>query len=378
MTLLDQGVQVASGASGNRRGILKPHVTRTAGILNQFNVLAFARTLEKLNELQQRGETIEYQLNGVLQLIDTPGIWPDFGPALAGTKSLSQRAASELAGIPLLASALHFPTGGWVNAGSFCAALINDCNHVDVRLPTAVPRIERRNRGWRVFISANKRPNYIDTDVLILATGAALSQTPYTRELAITVTAGQTTECRYTNDAQSVHKTISGRRFVIPDNDYCTIGASYWRNNSDLVPTNTDTTENLRQLSVISQTLPAMLKPVNDWRALRATTPDRLPLLGPVPNIAYYRKAYEELHHGPRHKRWPFPDYYPGLYLLGGFGSRGIVSATLCAAMLLQVITGATQSPGHAGDRILQTYMPLVHPARFLLRTLQRTKQMTH
>jgi len=95
-----------------------------------------------------------------------------------------------------------------------------------------------------------------------------------------------------------------------------------------------------------------------------------LPIVGAVPDQSFYHQAYAALRHGANHKRWPEAQYIPDLYTLTGMGSRGLVLASLCADLLCQIITPNVQDEGQYN---LHAYLPLLHPARFLIRNLKRS-----
>ena len=78
VTLLDAGASIASAASGNTRGVCRPHIIRSAGAINQFNQHAYRHTLERLDALKTGGFAPHYQLPGVLQLLQHVGDWPAF------------------------------------------------------------------------------------------------------------------------------------------------------------------------------------------------------------------------------------------------------------------------------------------------------------
>ena len=98
---------------------------------------------------------------------------------------------------------------------------------------------------------------------------------------------------------------------------------------------------------------------------LRATTRDRLPVLGGVPNGAFYRQNYADLCHGPEAREFLPASYRPGLYILAGLGSRGYMTAPLTADVLAAQITGA---PVPQPRQVLEA----MHPGRFLIRDLKR------
>ena len=101
------------------------------------------------------------------------------------------------------------------------------------------------------------------------------------------------------------------------------------------------------------------------WVGLRATTADRLPIVGPVPDIDFYKTNYQNLHHGKKWKRFPVARYLPDLYILSGLGSRGYQYAPLLSEVLVDQILGTPHSLGTHLTKAL-------HPARFIIRNNKR------
>lgn len=93
--------------------------------------------------------------------------------------------------------------------------------------------------------------------------------------------------------------------------------------------------------------------------SVRATTPDRLPLVGPAPDAAEMEAQYAENNaEGP----WPA---LPGVYLAGGYGSRGFTWAPWAAGVLAAEAAGAALPASRAG-------LHATSPARQILRRLKR------
>jgi tRNA 5-methylaminomethyl-2-thiouridine biosynthesis bifunctional protein len=101
---------------------------------------------------------------------------------------------------------------------------------------------------------------------------------------------------------------------------------------------------------LFAQIDPALLQ---SRAALRAATPDRVPLAGLAPDAfaATQRQTANAVH--------------DGLYLLGGFGSRGFSLGPLLGERIVCEMLGEPQALD-AGA------LEAVHPARFLERALRR------
>ena len=100
--------------------------------------------------------------------------------------------------------------------------------------------------------------------------------------------------------------------------------------------------------------------------SIRCTTPDRLPIAGAVPDWGYYSGAYDGLRTG-KQQAYPPAEAMAGLYTLTGLGSRGLVTAPLCAAMIAAEIAGA---PAPVEADVAEA----LHPARFFIRDIKRGK----
>lgn len=102
---------------------------------------------------------------------------------------------------------------------------------------------------------------------------------------------------------------------------------------------------------------------VTSRASLRATTPDRLPLIGSVPDEAAAMVLFDGLKKGRAvDADAPLMD---GIYVAGGYGARGFTWAPWAAAILSARLSG---TPAPAPLRALSA----VSPMRFVLRALKR------
>jgi tRNA 5-methylaminomethyl-2-thiouridine biosynthesis bifunctional protein len=96
--------------------------------------------------------------------------------------------------------------------------------------------------------------------------------------------------------------------------------------------------------------------------SLRATTPDRTPIVGALPDAAAWLAQNASVAHGraPAHN-----PTHAGVYVFGGLGARGLTLAPLMGECLIaSVFNELSLLSAHASEAI--------NPARFLHRALKR------
>jgi tRNA 5-methylaminomethyl-2-thiouridine biosynthesis bifunctional protein len=129
--------------------------------------------------------------------------------------------------------------------------------------------------------------------------------------------------------------------YVLPTRDGVLFGATHDRDDAAVGLREAD---HRRNLQIVAKALPALAARLQGARlegraSIRAVTPDRLPLAGPIET--------------------------EGVYALTGFGSRGFSLAPLLAEHVAALALGAP-TPIGAGAAVL------VHPGRFALRAARR------
>jgi tRNA 5-methylaminomethyl-2-thiouridine biosynthesis bifunctional protein len=127
--------------------------------------------------------------------------------------------------------------------------------------------------------------------------------------------------------------------------------------------------DHLRNLECVAQRLPRLAAALGDvtggWTRLRTTTPDRAPVVGPVPNGEAFASAFSALHHGGATGDLGRDLNHPGLFVLSGLGSRGFLTAPLAGEILASQMLGLPL-PVPAG------VPPLLQPGRFLIRNIKK------
>lgn len=175
------------------------------------------------------------------------------------------------------------------------------------RLTAAVADLQAENDGWTLRDADGAI--LVQADAVVLTAGwgtAALAP-----DLSLAPVAGQ---AQWIDGPTT--PPIAWGGYAVPTGNGLLFGATHDRGQTDLTPT---AEAAARNLSTLSAALPGLAAQVEapDWvqtrKAVRATTPDRLPLAGPLA---------------------------PGLYALTGLGSRGFCVAPLLGEHLAAVILG--------------------------------------
>lgn len=364
VTLIEQHRRVAMEASGNPAGIIKPYVSRAANQAMDFHLAAYAFLQEMLVSLHAHSVTgVQVQACGVLQLVTQP--YPD-SPHY---HSVSPREASRLAGLPLHAPALHFPTSGWLTPDTLCRFLV-DHPLIVVRSSTRVESVQPCStpdvRYWQVTM---KDRSTLWSRRLVLACGSALSCFEQTRALPVIPARGQISRFRLTDGTTAPRCVVNGNHYVIPDGDSILAGATFDRLVA-LDDTGIREKDHIRNLAGLQQLLPGLSvcpTALAGHAGVRATTPDRLPMAGPAPDLPELVRVYAELTHGRSVEQLPALPCLEGLYVLGGFGSRGITTAPLAACALADLLM-------HILPQGQKDWIRLLNPARFFIRDLKRGK----
>jgi tRNA 5-methylaminomethyl-2-thiouridine biosynthesis bifunctional protein len=104
---------------------------------------------------------------------------------------------------------------------------------------------------------------------------------------------------------------------------------------------------------------------LNSRASLRATTPDRAPIAGLLPDAEAWLKRYAALAHGGVIELDAPPPAHRGVYVVGGLGARGLTLAPLMGERIASEMCG---EPSMLSRRALDA----IHPARFLHRALKR------
>ena len=378
VTLFEQFTPGA-GASGNPVGILYSRFSHRPGTLPDFNLSAYlyaCRFYHSTGLFREQGDPC-----GVMQLPEQPehqAQLREIAQVLAHSPELLRwlepQQATELAGVPLKDGALWFPQAGWINPLSLCRALTQH-PHIRLITDTHVAHLTRSDESWRL---SNSFGDVLHTSpAVVIACAYSAKRFAQSAHLPVKKIRGQISLTSATDQSKHLKVVLCGEGYITPaqNSQHCA-GASFVLNSDDTSKTWNDTSptwkehqHNLDNASMLSPAL-AQLE-VRDLRqgrvSFRCTTPDYLPIVGPLADADAMLKRFAPLRQNARAPIDQPGVYHSGLFINVGHGSRGLAYSPICAELLAALIT--THPLPLPRDLILA-----LHPARFLIRDLGRNK----
>lgn len=373
VTVLERHGQPAQEASGNPQGVLYLKLSAHGTALSQMILAGFGYTRRWLEQLQ-RGD--DWDACGVLQLAfddqeaaRQAKLAGAFEPALLHVLDRDQAQAT--AGVELPSGGLFYPEGGWVHPPTLCQAQLH---HPRIRLVAHSEVLELRHvEGvWQAW---NGERLLASAPVMVLATAAEVQRFGPCAHLPLKRIRGQITRLPATEASRALTTVVCADGYIAPPRgDEHTLGASFDFHSQDLATTATEHQSNLGLLDAISPALAQRLRTdeldpaqLQGRAAFRCTSPDYLPIVGPLAD----REAFNEVYASLRKDARQVPDipcpWLTGLYVNSGHGSRGLITAPLSGELLAAWISG---EPLPVPGAVAQA----CHPNRFALRSLIRGK----
>lgn len=371
VTLLERHGDVAQEASGNPQGVLYLKLSAHGTALSQLVVSGFGYTRRLLGSLQKGRDWNDC---GVLQLgfddkerARQATLREAFAPGLL--RGVERTEAEQLAGVALNDGGLFYPDAGWAHPPALCRSMLAHPAIELIRHRQAVD-LRRAEGRWQVW---NGDELLAEAPVAILAGAADAARFSQSAWLPLKRIRGQITELPATEQSAALGTVLCAQGYVAPPRDGLhTLGASFNFADADPAPSEAEHRANLSMLKDISadlhQRLETETRPIGELHgrvAFRCTSPDYLPVIGPLADPERFAEAYAVLGKDARQVPDTACPWLDGLYVNTAHGSRGLITTPLSGELLAAWLDGEPLP-------LPRAIAEACHPNRFLLRKLIR------
>lgn len=335
--ILEAREDFAQGASGNLAGAFRPLPSKDDNPISRITRAGYLYGLRHLSMLERQEHPVLWEACGVLHLARSADQetkqrkvleahqWPE-----SYVTWINSDEATRKAGHTAAYGGWWFPRGGWIQPRSLVAAnLAKAGNRASFRASSNVARIERVEGRWRALASDGHC--IAEAPHLILANAHDAKRLLAADWLPLRAARGQVSHLPMAQLAP-LGIVVCGQGYITPGiGGHAALGASFVVDDFDLALREDEHAENLEKLG---RMLPGLKDAPGstdmDGRvSLRPVSIDRLPMVGQVPAVT--TGSGYNLDTLPRRE---------GLWLITGFGARGLVWSSLCGELLASQICG--------------------------------------
>ncbi len=361
VTIIDKHGAVAKETSSNPAAIVYPRLSVDNEVDNEFFISAFCLSVSLMETLQDKYEEKFWFGSGLLQKVDG-------GKAAAliakyqFNKDFIELAKDKESNF-LNSTCLNYKTAGVVLPNILCKVLKQECGDSLSIVGEKVHNIKFDNDQWHCY---SDKDFISSSEVLIIANGAAIKDIELPVDLPVDIVRGQVVTLTENEKSKKIISTLASKVTLSPSiNRKHYLGASYSRNNESLNVDSDETKELIELLNATYHYEFSELDCIDEWVGFRTMPVDRVPIVGAVPDNAYFEKEYGDICHGKTNKTYPLAENLKGLYLSLGHGSRGFTSAFLSSEIICAQIV---DEPAPVGRRVLN----YLTPSRFIINNLKR------
>ncbi|AUZ04731.1 tRNA U-34 5-methylaminomethyl-2-thiouridine biosynthesis protein MnmC [Vitreoscilla sp. C1] len=360
VTVLD-AAEAASGASGNHQGLLYAKITAADTAQNQLLRLAFPFALSHLQHhfpdkafwddcglFQWAFDDKEYQHQQKLLQSHYIAIenW--------------QNCTAQRSSIWQEQQGLWWPQGAWVSPPLWVQALLQHPN-IHVHTHQKVHHFDWQHPQWQVHTNND----CFQASHLIICSGNHSDVFTQTQCLNLRRIRGQVA---YADSHAAIHipHAITGQHYLTPAfQNRHTFGASFVFNDEDIQFRVAEHQHNLNGLQQLSPQLADVCatQQIQGRASIRADSIDHLPILGPLSDARAMQHTYAKLSQDKHYLIEAKCPYYPNLWINTAHGTRGMVTAPICAESLARRLCQET-------DILPQPLQDALHPNRLPIRQL--------
>ncbi len=365
--LIEQHPKLASEASGNTQGVLYAKLSTQLSPHSQFYLAGY---LYSLNLLKAQLDRQHWDDCGVLQLALNDKEHQRQNSFIKNNElsdiivAVNQQQASEIAGVNIKYPGLFFKGGAWAYPKHWCKKLVAHKN-IEIIYNSKIQKLEQDTSATWQAISENGQ--HFNAHVAVVCCAQQSLSFPMLDFLPLKEIPGQVTSVEI--NQITLNTILCGKNYVTPTlNGQLNFGASYRIKSENKDVTQADHITNLKNLK---DAFPSVAEQLTGKEAIsgrtsgRCTTQDYTPIAGPICDPDVFNSDFSELQ---KSKKWRFynpAQFLTGLYVNLGHGSRGLISAPLCAELVAAQIN-------HEPLPMPMSIAHIVNPNRFLVKRLTK------
>lgn len=369
VTLLERRPQIANGASGNPVAMLYPRLSGSE-TSSAFALAAYQFSLQRYHALKLHQDV--FNACGMLQLgfneKERARIHNVAAQGYPNTllQRLNADEATAIAGIPITHEALYFPQAAWVQPQALCEQLTQ---HKNISVLTLIKVIKLMKLKHKFEIKT-EHEQVFHADIVVVASAGDSHQLLPEIKLQTKSVRGQVSLVTPSAESRSLRCIVCSDGYFSPavrtasgPEAHC-VGATFenLESTTDNDHANSlsdqDHEANLDKLNDISPSIfKGLQNPICGGRAsIRCTAVDYWPIAGQLLDGAALQRNPPRPHAPVSSLPW-----IKGLYINVAHGSKGFITAPLCAEMIASHATG--------GELPISTQLAgLLNPNRFLLK----------
>ncbi len=366
VTLIERLPMPAGATSGMHAGIVHPHVSRDDCVLSRLVRNGFLYSLRRWQAMEYAGCGQSRQSCGVahvarddrdaarmLRALDAHG----YPSSYAGY--LDRDALGALCGCVVAHGGFWYPQGGWIQPRSLVAAQLAAAG-VTARFGAEVDRLVRKGGAWHAL--AADGATLAHAPVVVLANGADATRLGPVGHPMLRVR-GQLTYLP-ADRFPAIRSVVTGVGCILPPvSGIAVAGSTYDVDDPTPTPTPGGHSHNIAAVARMApgSGVSGDSATPGGFVGFRTVAIDRLPLIGPIPDLDAIQAAPAALY-GAHLDDIP---RLPGLYGTCAYASRGLTWAAMGGELVASIIEG--EPPPIEGCLI-----DAVDPARMILKRLRR------
>lgn len=366
VTVFDEATKPATKASGNRQGAL---YFKPASTLNFNNRFYLASYLYALNQSIQ--QSLKLVPTGLAQVafsekeqkkqnaVAQSNLYPQDLQEQVDAQSLS-----DFCGITINQGGIWQANSGWVQPAGQCEFWLKGSH---LALGEKVLSLQHNQNQWQLTTSKQQ----YQFDAIVIANAFSAKQLLDDVFLPLKNIRGQISHIPSNKNSEQLKAVVCTEGYATPAmNGQHLIGATFTLHHQLNCTLKEDHQKNILQQQTQLPGFTDLMGQVDvdqlqGKTGFRCTTPDYLPVVGPVSLQSEFAEQFKNLFQPSKPQSIKTASCLPNLYLNVGHGSKGLCSSGICAHTIAALINDEPLP-------LEQDLYEHIHPNRFLARALKR------